>query len=445
MALDESQTRRVLDALLEIAAKDAPEAEALATAASVRTAHTRFARSEITTSGDVDETTIAVELAFGKRHARSSTNQTDAASLRQLVARAARMARVAPEDPEYMPVLGPQEYRSAPSSYDEATAGLEAGPRSEAVRAAIAATGKRKLQVAGFFEHSGGGRATASSAGLWAWRRATNASFTISARNESGTASGWAGAVSRRAGEIEAAELARVAAGKVREAKAARLEPGRYSVVLEPAAVGELLAFLLWSLDARSADEGRSFFSTPGGGSRVGEKIFGSGVTLKSDPFAAETAGAAMAADGLPFEPRTWIESGTLKQLVYDRYWASKQGRAPTGWPEQTQLLGGEAASTQELVSGVERGLLITRFWYTRMVDPQSILVTGLTRDGVFLIEDGKVVRPVNNFRFNESPVTMLKNADAMTRATFLNPFAALRVPALRTHEFNLASVSDAV
>jgi predicted Zn-dependent protease len=444
MALDETQTRRVLDALLEIAAKDAPEAQALASAVSARSANTRFARSEITTSGDVDETTIAVELAFGNRHARSSTNQTDPGSLRQLVARAAQMARVAPEDPEYMPVLGPQEYRSAPSSYDEATANLDAGARAEAVRAALAAAGK-KLQLAGFFEHSSGGRATASSAGLWAWRRATRVSLTLSARNESGTASGWAGAVSRRVGEIQAAELARVAADKVRKEKTGRLEPGRYTVVLEPAAVGELLEFLLRSLDARSTDEGRSFFSTPGGGSRIGEKIFGSGITLRSDPFAAETPGAAMASDGLPFEPRTWIESGTLKQLICDRYWASKQGRTPTGWPEQTQLVGGEAASSQELVTGVKRGLLVTRFWYTRMVDPQSILVTGLTRDGVFLIEDGKITRPVNNFRFNESPVTMLKNADALTRATFMNPFAALRVPALRTHEFNMASISDAV
>ncbi|HWU88616.1 MAG TPA: metallopeptidase TldD-related protein, partial [Kofleriaceae bacterium] len=196
------------------------------------------------------------------------------------------------------------------------------------------------------------------------------------------------------------------------------------------------------SLGARRADEGRSFFSKPGGGTRIGEKLFPDAITLRSDPTDAQLAVTPFDREALPLQPTTWIEKGELRALAYGRYWAQKQGKPPTGQPEGWILDGG-TASRDELVKGVARGVLITRCWYLRWIDQQSILATGLTRDGVFLIENGAVTRPVNNFRFNESPVQMLARCDGLSTAVVTE--GNVRVPALRTHEFNLASISEAV
>jgi predicted Zn-dependent protease len=202
------------------------------------------------------------------------------------------------------------------------------------------------------------------------------------------------------------------------------------------------LTFLSGSLNARRADEGRSFFARPGGGTRIGDKLFPASITLRTDPADAQLAVAPFDREGLPRAPTTWIEQGTVRALAYDRYWAKKQGKPATGQPAGWILDGG-TASRDELVKGVARGVLITRCWYLRWLDPQTILVTGLTRDGVFLIEHGAIVRPVNNFRFNESPVQMLARCDAMSPAVLTE--GNVRVPALRTHDFNLASISEAV
>jgi len=442
---DEKESQQVLSAVLAAAKKVEPKAEVFAELSSKRQANTRFARGEIISTGDATDEEVTVELSLGQRHASSSTNQTDPASLRALVERTARLARLAPEDPERMPVLGAQLHARVPAAYDEATGKLGAEARADAVRAAVAEGEAKSLDMTGFYELTAETSAQASSAGLRAYHAGTLASFTLTARRPDGQGSGWAGAHSERASELRPAELAKVAAEKAAlSANPRRLEPGRYTVVLEPAAVGELLQFLCNSLQARTADEGRSFFSKPGGGTRVGEKLFADGVTLRSDPANPALPSRPYDPDGFPLKPTTWIENGTLKQLAYSRYWASKQGKAPTGEPFAFQLDGGQA-SREELIAGVKRGVLITRFWYTRWVDPQSMLITGLTRDGVFLIEDGKIAYPVNNFRFNESPVNMLAKADGIGRETVRASASFTRAPALRTHEFNLASISEAI
>lgn len=442
--LNEKQARATAADVLKAVRKGAAGAEATVWLTSGRSANTRFARNEITSTGDVEETAITVELAFGKRHASASTNQTDADTLSDLVARLKRMTEAAPEDPEYMPVLGPQRYAKSPKAFDDRTAKLVADVRAEAARAALEAGKGQNVTGAGFFTHRGGASAMATSAGLFAYHEQTSVEFTCTARTADGTGSGWAGAWSHRAGDVDAPALARVAIEKgVRSAKPKRLEPGRYQVVLEPAAVQDLLSFLISALSARSADEGRSFMAKPAGGTKLGEKLFPDTITLRSDPTAASTPGPTWDRSGIPLEPITWIDAGKIAALSYPRYWAAKQGKEPTGSHSRYELAGGNAPSVADLVKGVKRGVLITRLWYLRWVDPQSILVTGLTRDGVFLIENGEVAHPVNNFRFNESPVVMLKNADAMTKETWL--IQNTRVPAIRTDGFNLASVSEAV
>lgn len=447
MSLDRKTARRLADRILGHARRLAPGADAIVSLSYGRSANVRFARNEITSSGDVTETVAAVTLARGQRHAASTTNQTDDASLVALVERADRLARVSPEDPEWLPPLGPQRYRVTPPQHDAATRDLPAEPRVAAAASAIAAAKQAGVTVAGFHETSGGASALATSAGLFAWHESSNIELTVTARTPCGTGSGWAGGTANRAADVDVSRVVATAVDKALRSCAPRaLTPGRYTVILEPQAVAELLGFLTGSLDARRADEGRSFFSRKGGGTRVGETLFPESITLGSDAADPLTPGAPYSGDGLPRQALTFIDRGRIARLSYDRYWAHKQGVHATGAPHSLHLRGG-TATPEDLLAGVKRGVLITRFWYTRWLDPKSILITGLTRDGVFLVENGAVVAPVTNFRFNESPVTMLARADLLGRETVRVPQHGLdlRVPALRTHDFHLASVSDAV
>jgi predicted Zn-dependent protease len=428
----------IIDRVLKRAPKGA---ESIVSMRIDRRGNTRFARSEITSSADVERLTLSVTVQFGKRSATATTNQTDDHSIDEAIARAARMAKLAPENPEAMPALGKQTYVKAKAS-DGATAKLTAATRAKAAGAAIAAGDAAKLVIAGYYEHASTQRALATSAGLWATHDSTSASFSCTARTADGTGSGWAESVSNRAADVDAEALAKVAVDKAaKSASPKRLDPGRYTVVLEPAAVADLLEFFTGSLGARRADEGRSYFAKPGGGTRVGDKLFPEFITLRSDPTDAQTGGVPFDGEGLPLTKTAWIDKGVLKGLTYGRYWAQKQGKKPTGSPTGWTLGAGKA-TRDELIKGVKRGVLITRFWYIRSLDPQTILVTGLTRDSTFLIENGAVVGPVNNFRFNESPVHMLEKCDALGAHQLTG---GMRVPSLRTHEFNLASISEAV
>jgi predicted Zn-dependent protease len=261
-------------------------------------------------------------------------------------------------------------------------------------------------------------------------------------RTPDGTGSGWAGASSHRIADLDASAMARTAVDKaVASTRPRKLAPGRYTVVLEPAAVASLASVLADQLGARRADEGRSYFAKPGGGTRIGDKLFPDMITLRSDPTDAALATSPFDDEGVPLAPTRWIDKGTLRALSYGRYWANKQGKPVTGTPAGWILDGG-TATRDELIKGVKRGVLITRLFYIRMLDPQGILLTGLTRDGTFLIENGAVVAPVMNFRFNESPVQMLARCDGLTATTVID---GMRAPALRTQDFNLASLSEAV
>jgi predicted Zn-dependent protease len=440
--LTEARAKQVLERAVRAAR--ATKADAYISLSSTRAGNSRFAQSEITSSGDVTRQQLRVNLLFGKRAATATTNQFDDRSIADAVARAARMAGLAPENPEAMPPLARQTYRAARGAVDPGTDKLSPELRAVAAKAVIGAGDAAKVHIAGFYEHSSRAFALANSAGLWAYHAWTATDLTTTARTSDGTGSGWAGAASHRAADLDPGALAKTAIDKgVRSAKPTRLDPGRYTVVLEPEAVAGLLGFLTNQLGARRADEGRSFFAKPGGGTKVGDKLFPETITLRSDPTDARLRAMPFDREGLPQRPTTWIDRGTLRGLTYDRYWASKQGKPATGQPDGWTLDGGNA-TREDLIKGVKRGVLITRFWYTRFLDPQSILITGLTRDGVFLIENGAITRPVNNFRFNESPVHMLTRCDALG-ASVVVAEGNRRVPPLRTHEFNLASISEAV
>ena len=411
--------------------------------------NTRFADARITTSGGVTDTTLTITVAIGKRQASSSTNVLDEAALKRTVDLAIQLARLSPEDPELLPELGPQTYQAV-SAFVEGTADLDPEARAAAVRRTIAAAtaaGKPAGQIftAGFLEANARVTAVATSNGLFAYHRSTDADYSVTARTPDGTGSGWARAGARDWSAIDAASIGRIAAQKaVASRNPQTIEPGLYTAVLEPQAVNDLIPLLASALAARSADEGRSPFSKPGGGNRIGEKVADERVTLYSDPTDRGLLGAPFDVQGLPVGRTVWIEKGILKNLAYTRFWAQKQGVPPTGGPLAGGLaLSGGTKSTEEIIAGCPRGILVTHFFYIRSLDPRTMLQTGLTRDGTFLIENGKITRSLKNFRWNESPLLMLNRLEDIGRP---EPTEAGRLmPTLRVRDFNFASLSDAV
>jgi predicted Zn-dependent protease len=406
-------------------------------------ANVRFAKNALTTSGSFEDTTVSLWIALGKRHAWATSNQVDDKSLRALAERGVAMAKLAPEDPERMPVLGAQRYAAAPPVWDAAAAAMSAEARAAVAALAVAEGDRANVEIAGFFRRDATEHALRTSGGLAARHDETEASYTVTARTPDGTGSGWAGLEMHSLAGFDAPALTRVAIDKaIRAARPRTVDPGKYTVVLEPACVAEMLAFLVGEMDQRSADEGRSFFT-----GKLGERAFADFVSLTSDPTDPATPGAPFDNEGLPLRRQPWIDAGRVAALQVSRFWAAKKGLAPTGAHRVHRLSGGAAESIDALVQGTKRGLLVTRFWYTRMLEPQTLTLTGLTRDGVFLIEDGRIAAPVTNFRYNESPAFVLKNVEAMTRATVRVPSDSgiWHVPALRTREFTMASGSAAV
>ena len=445
--LSREQCEAITKKVLSFAKAD----ETRVTIASSANGNMRFAVNQASTSGDNYDNTITVRSAFGKRSANSTTNSHDDASLKAVVERAEALAKLAPEDPEAMPEIGQQTYPSPPA-WAEPTAALEASARATAVNAITSTAKAASLVSTGFLDTNVGSFAVANNKGLFAYHRQTLAALSTTIRTAEGTGSGWAGAADADFSKIDATALGKRAADKARRSvNPVAIEPGRYTVVLEPTAVGNIIGLIQSAFDARSADEGRSFFSKPGGGTKLGMKVFDERVTLTSDPMDPDTPGTPFAADGTPVGRRVWVENGVLKTLSYSRYWAQQKNMSPNAGGGGALKMAGGTATLEEMIAGTQRGILCTRFWYIRGVDQRTVLFTGLTRDGTFLIENGKVTRPVKNLRWNESPVFVLNNLEMLGRpervisneANAAGP--AMMMPPIKAKDFNFTSASDAV
>ena len=454
--LTEEQARALAQRVLSFAKAD----ETRVNITSGWAGNTRFAGNEITTSGGTTNTQVTVTSTIGKRRASSQTNILDDESLRRTVDLAERLATLSPEDPESMPELGAQSYAPV-NGYFDRTAGLTPETRAVAAKRIIdtaeAAGGDAgKLFVAGFLQANAGASAVATSRGLFAYHRNSSADLSTTVRTPDATGSGWASAGARDWGLIDPAALGRVAARKaVASRKPQAIEPGLYTVVLEPQAVADVMPQLIGAFNARANDEGRGTFSKPGGGTKLGEKIADERVTIYSDPADSDLLSQPFDATGFPLRKVVYIENGILKNFSYDRYWAQQKGVQATsggggggggggfgGGAGGLKFVGG-TKTTDELIAGTARGILVTHFFYIRFLDQRTVLLTGLTRDGTFLIENGKVTRPLKNFRWNESPLFMLNKIEEIGRAE--RTAAGQVMPALRVKDFNFTSLSDAV
>ncbi|HJR42776.1 MAG TPA: TldD/PmbA family protein [Gemmatimonadaceae bacterium] len=452
LSLDDART--LAERVLSLGKGD----ETRVTISSTWTGNTRFAANEVTTAGGATNTTVSVTSTIGKRRASAQTNVLDDRSLARTVELAERLARLAPEDPELMPELAAQQY-TAVRGFAERTANLSPEARALAAQTVLSSpeVPANQLAVAGYIEANAGVAAVATSRGLFAYHPSSTVTMSTTARTSDGTGSGYAGRGSTDWAQIEPRSLGARAVRKALDSRNPQaVEPGQYTVVLEPQAVADVLPLLIGAMNARSADEGRSPFAKRGGGTKIGERVADERVTIYSDPADPELLTRPFDDEGLPIGRTVWIENGVLRSLAYTRYWAQQQNAKPMGGAASVggfgggggagfggiKMLGGDA-SIEELVAGTDRGILVTRFWYIRSLDPRTVLNTGLTRDGTFLIEKGKVTRSIKNFRWNESPLFMLNKLDALGKAEQVR--AGLVVPAMRVRDFTFTSLSDAV
>jgi predicted Zn-dependent protease len=431
------EARQILEKALSFSKADACELNL----SGVESGNIRYARNTVSTSGHRSNQSLGVTSSFGKRAGSASIDEFDDASLEKVIRRSEELAQLSPENPEYMEPLGPQDYQESPT-YVQSTASITPEYRAGVAAKSIDPAAAQDVTAAGFLNDSYRFSALMNSNGLFAYNQSTNADFTVTMRTNDGTGSGW---VTRDFNDIEkfdASEASKIAIDKAlmsRNAKA--IEPGKYTVIMEPAAAESLLGNMFSAFNARTADEGRSFMSKEGGGTKVGEKIVDERVNLWSDPFHPDVPAPSWNGEGMPLKKTGWIENGVVKNLAYSRYWANEKGVDPMPFPANAIMEGGDA-SLEDLIKDTRRGILVTRFWYIRSVDPQTLLYTGLTRDGTFFIENGRIQHPVKNFRFNESPIIMLNNLETLGQQQRVN---GSLIPYMKVRDFTFTSLSDAV
>jgi predicted Zn-dependent protease len=427
----------------------------------------RWANNTLTTNGaaHAHEVTVIsiVDGADGVRAASVSRAGVTAADIVDLVQASEAAATGAPAAPDAAPLVDAcvaDDWWDAPGETSIADFTFITHDLGAAFDSAAAAGEGRY----GFAEHSVSTVYLGTSSGVRLRHVQPTARVELTGRSGDGSRSAWAGAATAAIGDVDVVALNDDVARRLHwSQRRVDLDAGRYDTILPPSAVADLLIYLYWSMGALDAHEGRSVFSRPRGGTRVGETLASTPLTLRSDPAmpAQEcepfvTAGASsryssVFDNGIPLAATNWIDRGALGALLQTRHSASVTGLPVTPVIDNLEMVvDGASGDVQSLVAGTERGLLLTCLWYIREVDPQTLLLTGLTRDGVFLVEHGEVVAAVNNFRFNESPVGMLSRIGAAgaTEHTFAREwgdyFTRTRMPALRIDGFNMSSVSKA-
>ncbi len=441
--LTRQRAEEIFEKVLKYSRADETEAMMGSTSYSL----TRFANNTIHQNVSEEGIYLSVRAVVDRRTARATTNKLDEPSIREISESALALARLQPPDPDLLPMPSAQMYRAL-ERFDGETAELAPQGRAETVRQVIARAEKDHLTAAGIFSSGGSSTALFNSRGLAAYHQETVSEFSVTMLHES--SSGWGKKTSPRASEIDPIELADRAARKALEGRSPEeIAPGKYTVILEPAAVLDLLGFLFFDFGGLAVHEKRSCLTD-----RVGKKVFGENISVRDDVFHPLQSGTPFDGEGVPRQRVALIEKGVVKNLVYARATARKMGAEPTGhgFPLPNEfgeapmniVVEGNKTGTEEMVRKTERGLLVTRLWYIREVDPYRKLLTGMTRDGTFWIEGGQVRHGVKNFRFNESVIEMLNEVEEMSpsqRTSGEESFDMI-VPAMKVRDFNLTSVT---
>jgi len=430
---------------------------------STKYALTRFANNTIHQNVSETNEALSIRVAFDGKTARTTTNRLDDDSLRRAVQAAEAMARVQEPDPERLPLARPDEAlgdEQLPERWFERTAAVSAGDRAAGVERIVQVAQKHGLTTAGIYSSSDGGEGIINSNGVSVFHRHTSAEVSITMLGEN--SSGWQKANSPDAGNLDPVRLAEVAAEKARTSKnPGELAPGKYTVVLEPAAVLDLVGFMFWDFGGLAILDQRSFLNN-----RMGTKLFGENINIVDDVYHPLQSGDPFDGEGMRRRRVSLVENGVVKNLVYARSSAEKMrkseyaakvgeiratghgfplpneiGEAPTNVVFVTP--GGEQ-TVEQMVASTQRGVLVTRLWYIREVDPYEKILTGMTRDGTFLIENGKLTKGLRNFRFNQSIIDLLSNVEAMSKAVRASGEESFDMvaPAMKVNGFNFTEVT---
>lgn len=398
----------------------------------------RFANSQITQQVDVRTVAFVITVAFDQRHGTASTTDLTAGAVQATLKRAEALAKAAPVDPEYLPPPGAQAYPSWPT-FEADTAETGPSERLHLAHTCIARCEADSHQAAGMIATTIAQMGVAANSGLFAFEPRTEAQFSITASRDD--ASGWAAARHRAIHRLAVVERTEEALATAKRMGIPRnLPAGRYQVVLAPPAVAGLLNWVIKMLDAKAYEKGISPFR-----GKLGQPIIDERLTLRNDPGHPDLLGVNFTREGLPVEEALWIDKGQLRQLAYDRFTAYRHGLKSLPTLDAPLLSGQDpVATTNELVASITRGMWISNFWYIRPVNLTDLTLTGMTRDGTFLIEDGQIVAPVRNFRFQESPLRAFNRLDAFTepREATTSETGKLLVPAMTIRDFHFSSVS---
>jgi len=412
---------------------------------------TRFANNTIHQNVAERTASLSVRPVIDGRTACASTNRLDDGGIRDVVEQAIAITRLTAPDPDLLPLadhVSDDPASARHSRFFEETAHATPEERGQAVAESIREVESVGQTAAGIYSTGESSVVLFNSSGVSAWHTETMARFSITAMESDG--SGWAKGSACDLGDLDPVGLARRAAAKAKASRASReLAPGRYTVILEPAAVLDLVGQMFMDFSATAIRDGRSFLTD-----RLGKKLFGENITIYDDVWHAGQSGAPFDGEGVPRKPLTLVDRGVVREIAYSRQAAALAGVEPTGHgfplpnelgeaPANIVIVGGDT-SVEEMVASTERGILVTRLWYIREVDPYEKIFTGMTRDGTFLVEGGMVTAGVRNFRFNQNLIEMLSNVEAVSRAVRASGEESfdLVAPAMKVRDFNFTEVT---
>ena len=441
--LTAAELRSIAERILKFSEADETEVEIDVTTDAL----TRFANNIIHQHVAEQVLHISVRAVMDGRTARATTNKTDEESLRRVTAAAAKLALHQPKIPGLLPMLGPQKFQKT-ARFFAATAETSPQDRAKAVTRVCRLAEKNKQTAAGIFSSGAMQTILANSKGLFAHHEQTRSEFSVTILEPN--SSGWAKANSSDIRELDPDALAASASRKAAATRQPReLPPGHYTTILEPSAVLDLVGFLFYDFAGTAVLDKRSCFND-----RMGKKVFGDNITLWDDVYHPHQLGAPYDGEGLPKQKVLLVDGGVPKNLVYSRATAKKMKTKPTGHgfslpneygeaPMNLVFSGGDK-SLDDMIRSTERGILVTRLWYIREVDPYEKVLTGMTRDGTFLIENGRVAGGIRNFRFNQSVIEALANVEMLgpaVRAAGEESFEMV-VPAMKVNNFHFSEVT---
>ncbi|MGA9644146.1 MAG: TldD/PmbA family protein [Terriglobales bacterium] len=430
-----------------------------------RFALTRFANNAIHQNVEDENCIASIRTNFDGRSARAAVNQFDDATLKRAVETSEKFARVQEKDPDLLPMPTPEEAaiasdRDRPARFLEETAAITPAERAESVRQIVALADRHKLTTAGIYSTAQSLESVFNSRGLAEWHTQTLAEISITML--AGDSSGWQKLNSPDVRKLNPLQLAETAARKAVDSTHPReLPPGKYTVILEPSAALDILGFMFWDFSGTAILDQRSFLND-----RIGIKLFGDNINIWDDASHPLQAGSPFDGEGMRRRPVQLVENGIVKRVVYARGTVAKMKRSEFankigpieatghGFPLPNEIgemplnivVGGSdrPRTIDQMIASTERGLLVTRLWYIREVDPYEKILTGMTRDGTFLIENGQLRNGVRNFRFNQSLISMLSNVEALgepVRASGEESFDMV-VPPMKVREFNFTEVT---